>query len=248
MEHRDLKLSQLTREVINVHGKLLVAYKYTEYVSKNHCGGLKQLKQENKVVRQFESEDVHRCHVILLDKYLSKLPEEAKNKDLFYLKPRSVKPHDPCAPWYTSVPLGKNKLSEMMKTIAKEGKLDESYTNHSLRAYGVTKLFKANIPEKIIMERSGHTSLKGLRKYERTDALQELQVCNTLVSRKKPDTTVSTLPKPPVTQPFSQPLIVPNFSGTFNNCVIQIAPPVPQLQQAPLEDFSNIDLKELLEF
>ena len=43
-----------------------------------HCGELKQLKKENKIVWQYESENADRCHVLLLDKYIQKLPAEAK--------------------------------------------------------------------------------------------------------------------------------------------------------------------------
>ena len=129
-------------------------------------GGLKQLKQANKVVHQYESSDLERCHVLLMDKYVSKMPPEAKGRDLFYLKPKADIPVDLCVPWYTSVPLGKNKLEEMVKMMARQGGLDKPVTNHSLRAYGVTKLFQANVPEKLIMERSGHRSTDGLWHYE----------------------------------------------------------------------------------
>ena len=49
-------------------------------------------------------------------------------------------------------------------------------TNHSLRATGATRLFPANIPEKLIMERTGHRSSEAVRKYERTSAAQHQQV------------------------------------------------------------------------
>ena len=73
------------------------------------------------------------------------------------MKPRTAQPKDPCAPWFTTVPIGKNKLSEMMK----EGKLDKPVMNHSLHTYGVTKIFAANVPERM-MERNGHRSIDGL--------------------------------------------------------------------------------------
>ena len=44
MEHKNLKPSQLIREVVKVNGKSLVRYTYTEFISKNRVGGLKQLK------------------------------------------------------------------------------------------------------------------------------------------------------------------------------------------------------------
>ena len=80
IEHRELKLSQYTREVVTVNGKKL----------KNRSGRLKQLHQANKTVHQYESEDIPRCHVLLLDKYIAELPAEAKAKDIFHMKPKIV--------------------------------------------------------------------------------------------------------------------------------------------------------------
>ena len=151
LEHRDLKLSQLQREVVKVKDKHLVRYTYIEHGSKNRSGGLKQLKQENKVVHQYESENINRCHVLILDKYISKLPREAKEKDIFYVKPKAFLLTDHVQPWYTSVPIGRNKLGEMMKTMANKGNLMKKVTNHSLRTYGVTKMFTSKVPEKLIM-------------------------------------------------------------------------------------------------
>ena len=135
VEHRYLKLSQFKREVVMVEEKHLVRYSYTEHGSKNRSGGLKQLNQDNKLVHQYESNDTDRCHVLLLDKYISKLPHNAKEKDVFYFKPKSVMPHDESAPWYTSVPLGKNKLAEMVKIMAMEAGIQKEVTNHSLREH-----------------------------------------------------------------------------------------------------------------
>ena len=145
-EHRDLKLSQLKREVVSVQGTMKVCYTYTEYGSKNRSGGLKQLRMENKVVQQYESENVNRCHVILLDKYIQKLPPEARQKDLFYLRPKDVVPKDSLAAWYCSIPVGANTLGKMMKTMSEEANLGKGVTNHSLRAYGATELFRSNVP------------------------------------------------------------------------------------------------------
>jgi hypothetical protein len=43
--------------------------------------------------------------------------------------------HDESAPWYTSVPLGKNKLAEMVKIMAMEAGIQKEVTNHSLREH-----------------------------------------------------------------------------------------------------------------
>ena len=129
-EHRDLKFSQLQRE--NDH------WKYTEHGSKNFRGGLADLRRENKVVRQFVCPTAgDRCHVRLLDLYVSKLPNGAKEKDAFYFTALPKTPEDPEKPWYSTVPIGWNKLDRMVKDIFAEAHITGK-TNHSLRATGTT--------------------------------------------------------------------------------------------------------------
>ena len=65
-EHRNLKISQLTRYSNPDR------YEYTENGSKNHSGAFCQLRVENKVVPIYaQPESGDRCHVRLLDVYLS---------------------------------------------------------------------------------------------------------------------------------------------------------------------------------
>ena len=68
----------------------------------------------------------------------------------------------------------------MMKELLEKAKLVTKYTNNSLRAYSITKLFQISVPDKLIMERSGHRVTEGLREYHRMNVLQELQVCTAL--------------------------------------------------------------------
>ena len=60
-----------------------------------------------------------------------------------------------------------------MPDIAAELGLGVHYTNHSLRATAVTRMYNTGVPEKFIAEKSGHKSLKALRVYERTSKVQE---------------------------------------------------------------------------
>jgi hypothetical protein len=91
-EHRDLHLTQLKR-FYNPD-----KYVYTEHASKNRPGGLMQLRLHHKSVDIHANSDVgERCHVFILDKYISKLPQPAIEKDIFYCKPKDV-PVDPSAP------------------------------------------------------------------------------------------------------------------------------------------------------
>ena len=81
-EQRNLKISQLKR-LSNPD-----RYIYTEKSSKNRCGGLKQIRLQNKTVPIIAvPESQSRCHVYLLDKYFLKLPPEAIEKDNFYVQP-----------------------------------------------------------------------------------------------------------------------------------------------------------------
>ena len=264
VEHRNLKPSQLSREVVKINGKSLVRYTYTEFVSKNRVGGLKQLKQENKIVHQYESSDIERCHVLLLDKYLSKIPAEAKRKDIFYLKPKARAPTSPLETWYSAVPIGKNVLLGLMKTMASEAGIGRRLTNYSLRAYGITKMFQENVPEKLIMDKSGHRSIEGVRQYARISEEQQYGVCQALQNRtnqicqyqgKSHDQ--EQLPKqPPLQQPVSlQPAIHTQpvmFQGcSFSNCTIQMAmpPPNPVIEEPSItEDYTSFDIQELLDF
>ena len=46
--------------------------------------------------------------------------------------------------------------------VAASTPLDDNNTNHSLRATGASSLFTASVLEKIIQQRSVHSSLEGL--------------------------------------------------------------------------------------
>ena len=176
-EHRCLKISQFVRSYDPD------MYTYTENGSKNRSGGLYECRVENKCVVLMATPNAgNRCHVRLLDKYLAKLHPKARELDCFYMQPlTSSVVSDPTKIWFSAQPCGENKLSSMVKNMFKMVGI-EGKTNHSLRASGATEMFKAGVPEKIIQERTGHRSVKALRTYERTTAMQHLSVANVLSS------------------------------------------------------------------
>ena len=150
-------------------------------MSKNRTGSLGQMRVMNKsVVVTAVPECPERCHVMVLDMYFSKLPPEAFEKDNFYVQP--VTSVDPAKLWFTTKPVGRNTLSRMVKDICNKGRIEGNKTNHSLRATGVSELFQAGVPEKLIQERSGHLSLDGLRQYQRTTVSQHEAVSKVLTS------------------------------------------------------------------
>jgi hypothetical protein len=180
-EHRFLRLSQFQR---HVHPD---RYEYTESGSKNNSGGIEDIRGNvrNKIVPIYSNPaSGDRCHVRILDLYISKLPPEAKQHDCFYLKPKSAySPSDEV--WYTNQVVGKNELARMVPTMFKEAKLSKHATNHSLRATGATELYRCGVPENIIKERTGHKSLDGVRAYERTTVEQQRAVSRILTDANR---------------------------------------------------------------
>ncbi len=84
---------------------------------------MNQLTVPNKVVHQFQNaaSGVH-CHVYILDWYPSKIPAAAKEHDVLYWRPVHKIANSPSAPWFTSIPVGKNAPSQLMKTMCTQAK------------------------------------------------------------------------------------------------------------------------------
>ena len=80
-------------------------------------------------------------------------------------------------------------------------------------------LFQANVPEKIIQERTGHRSLKALRLYERTTGEQHQQVSRILSNQMQPQRTFQN-PGSTIQGPISMPPL-PAF-GMLQNCTINV--------------------------
>ena len=189
-------MSQFQREVTVVDGQEVSCYIYTEFGSKNRQGGCNSLHLENKIVRQYQNlSGSGPCHVQILDAYFSKLPSQAKEKDAFYLTPNKFTGESKA--WYSLVPVGRNRLGFMLKDMCAEAQVAGNFTNHSLRAYGATTLYNANLPEKLIQERTGHRSLRALRQYERTSESQLVEVSN-IISSTSDKVQVPTISSAPV--------------------------------------------------
>ena len=159
----------------------------------------------------------------LLDLYLGKLPTKAIEKDLFYLRPLDKVPDNPAAPWFSNAQIGENKLSKMVKEMFKQVGIDDK-TNHSLRATGATCLYSANVPEKIIQQRTGHQSLKCLRTYKHTSDEQHLAVSTILTdpSNVVYDQTVTNVEKVTNVKVSQSSPTFSSLFGTTSNCVIDV--------------------------
>ena len=159
-EHHDLrrdtkdKPSQLSFQRNDAGIRCLV---YTEdTVTKTNDGGLGHMRKERKVVWVYPSENINRCPVRLVDKYISLCPEVGpKAKCNFYLRPlEKINP----AQWFSSRVMGVNAIRKVVGTMLKDVKLDGYFTNHSLRRSGTTRLFQAGVDRKLVKEFTGHSS------------------------------------------------------------------------------------------
>ena len=146
VEQWGLKISQFQRR----YGPDL--YVYVENGSKNNSGA--NLKVKNKVVPVYVNPDnPSRCVVALLDKYLSKLPPTAYEKDIFYMRPKPLTLVDADSTWYEGIPIGKETLRTMRARMCERAGVERK-SNHSVRATGAMEMFAANVPEKLILSRT----------------------------------------------------------------------------------------------
>ena len=60
------------------------------------------------------------------------------------------------------------------------------YTNHSLRAMAITRMFTSGVEEEIIAETSGYKSTKALRAYKRTSEQQRKHVTSVINQTEMP--------------------------------------------------------------
>jgi hypothetical protein len=56
--------------------------------------------------------------------------------------------------------------------MCKKAGIDGYKTNHSLRATAATRLYQSGVDEQLVMERTGHRSIEGIRSYKRTSDTQ----------------------------------------------------------------------------
>ena len=169
-EHRQLRYKDRQIQVFERPGERPYL-QYVEDISKNNQGGLRGRKNRSKeVIHHSNEENLCRCPVRLFKLY-NKLCPKDRPENAFYLQPLRKFKED-C--WFSVKPLGHNPLDNMVKQMCKAAGIVGFKTNHSLRATAATRLYQAGVDEQLIMQRTGHRSLDGVRSYKRTS--QEQQV------------------------------------------------------------------------
>ena len=176
-EHRDLQFNQI--ELIEPPDNSPPYLVYTENISKNNTGGMAQRKLQPKhVMHHSNCSNPSRCFVQLFKKYVQHCPKERKT-NCFCLtalkKPRGDV-------WYSDTPVGHNTLSKTVKRLCASAGISGFKTNHSLRVTNATRLFQGGVDEQLIMARTGHRSVEGVRSYKRVSAEQRLALSEVLNS------------------------------------------------------------------
>ena len=116
-------------------------------------------KESDRDPRMYEQLNDPNYPVASFKKYVSKLNPEC---DASFQRPKTTANSDI---WYVNCPIGKNKLSTMMKEIFGKAQLSRVYSNHCLRVTSVTVLSRNDFNLNDIRSVTVHSSLDGVLPY-----------------------------------------------------------------------------------
>ena len=181
------KASQLSFRMNDFGEKCLVYQEDT--VTKTHDGGLSDMRRDRKVVWVFpNTQNVTKCPVRLVQKYINLCPKSYHKKENFYLKGLTKKTP---VQWYGEQVVGSHTLSKVIKKLMKEAEIEGYFTNHSARRTGGTRLFQAGVERKLVKEATGHSS-DAVDKYQITSVGQRRQMSNILAGNSNGEVRVET--------------------------------------------------------
>ena len=101
--------------------------------------------------------------------------------------------------------MGHTTLSKTVSRLCQLCGIQGFKINHSLRATATTRLYQSGEDEQLVMERTGHLSLEGLRSYMRTSNTQQEALSNILNQSKDLCPVTNSLPSLPKTPTTSTP-------------------------------------------
>ena len=156
------------------------------------------------ILKPFLFSVLNSCPVEIFRLYTSKLNP---NCESFWQKPRSISLHYNEPYWFEPRVVGCDTLECFMKlsSICKAVKLDNEYTNHSIRATVITTLDNAGFEGRHIIQLSSHKSESTIKEYstkcpesKRKEMFESLSEAMTPYQKRKkltPAATVSTSPE-----------------------------------------------------
>ena len=118
---------------------------------------------------------------------------------IFFQRPKTNASSDI---WYVNCPIGKNKLSTMMKELSGKAQLPLVYTNHCLRVISATVLNRNDFNINNIRSVTGHKSVDGVLPYvEGTSDAQRYKMSKSL--HRHGEATSTAVSDSPVKTPVS---------------------------------------------
>ena len=82
--------------------------------------------------------------------------------------------------WFTLNPLGKNKLGDLVRTMAEKAALDGRKVNHSARKTTVTSLLHSNIEATTVVQLTGQKNVASINEYSTASLNQQIQMSHIL--------------------------------------------------------------------
>lgn len=110
--------------------------------------------------------------------------------------------------------VGFNKLENLMKSMCEKAGLEGNFTNQSGKRTCATSLYQSGLDEQMIMHRTGHRSINGVRQYKRESKEQLKDVSNILnpPSNKMKTETDSNLFNIATVSPPCDSVPIPSFN------------------------------------
>ena len=145
------------------HGQFLL---FTERITKTRQGTSSE-KREAPPRAYENAKNPSRCPVKLYDFFKDCRPtpmQEADTPFFLAINHKAVDPSNPKA-WFKNAHLGKNKLGNLMKDMAKEAGLEGKLCNHTVRKTALTNLLQAGFAPTTIKRISGHKNEHSIGNY-----------------------------------------------------------------------------------
>ena len=209
-EHHDMKVEDFSFQKDDGGVEFVT---FSEGLTKTRGGGLR-VKPRLATPKMFAT-GKKRCPVALLKKYLDKRPAELKTTGPVY---HSVIDKPQTSVWYKKMPVGKNTINNIMKTMKENSPLkdvcpDKKLTNHSARKTVVKRLKSSGIPKCEIKNITGHSSEQGLDDYDSGDENEQRNMSNII------DSTTNARQ---VLQPLSSVQTAPSQVYNFSHCNVTL--------------------------
>ena len=104
--------------------------------------------------------------------------------------------------WFKNMPMGINKLSNMMKSMAAKAGLTGRFTNHSVRKTMCSSLLHSGVHPNEVAQLSGHKNTQSLNAYSAASLQQQQQMSNILQQRQNTTSAPTAATSSTVTDPL----------------------------------------------